>query len=65
MQHSLIAVAGGAGFVRIGTRNDDNFVLYALLNLPKSGDIVQNGVLPVCRTGADDEDQPVIRSGKN
>mgnify|MGYP007070330327 CR=1 FL=1 len=51
---SLVAVSGGAGFVGIDSGNEDQLVLYLIVDFGQTIYIVTDRVLVIGRTGADD-----------
>ena len=60
MEHSLVTGTRSAGLVGIDARDDEDAVLHLFLHLAEPGNIVNDGIAPVRRTGTDDEQQSVI-----
>ena len=57
VKHTLVAVSCGTGFTCVDTGNDEDLVLYFLLNIAESGDVIKNAVFAVCGAGTDDENE--------
>ncbi len=57
VEHALVADTDGAGFVRIHSGDDEDGVFDLLIDLGQPVHVVHDGVFPVGRAGADDQEQ--------
>ena len=65
VDHSHVALAGGAGLVGVHARNDHQAVLRLLLHLDQTGHIIHNGFLVIRRAGADNDQELVAFAGND
>ena len=65
VQKTLIAVAGGAGFVGVDPGNQNQLVRHRLLQFGQPLAVFQHRVLPVGGAGADDQHHFAAFSGEN
>ena len=63
--NSLVAVAGGAGLIGVDSGHNQDLVLDLFLNRHQAANIIQHRVLPIRRTGADNQKNSVVLSGEN
>ncbi len=55
MDDAFISVTGGAGFIGIDSRNEDQFIFYFIIDLCQPFHIFADRIFIVGRTGADDD----------
>ena len=60
---ALVALPGGAGLVGVDSGNQYQLVLHLVVHLRKAAYVVADGVLVVCGTGADDDQELVASPG--
>ena len=65
VQHTLVALAGGAGLIGIAAGDDENFILHLLLHPAQPLHIVQHTVRMVGRAGTDDQQQALVLAGED
>ena len=63
VDHTHITLAGGAGFVGVNARHNDQTVCGALLHGHQAGDVVHDGVLIVGAAGTDQHKELVAFAG--
>ena len=65
MQHALVPVPGGPGFIGIDPGHDKDPVLHLLRQFPQPVHVVHHAVLVICGAGTDHQDKPVGPSLKD
>ena len=65
MQHAFITDADGPGLVRINPGDQHQFVFNFFLHAGQTVNVVQHRIFVIGGTGADYQNETVIRAGKN
>ena len=65
MQHSLVAYALGARFIRVNTRDHEDLVLHFLLNRCKSRHIFKDSILTISGARPYDQKEPVVLAAED
>ena len=60
VKHALVTHSRGAWLVGIDSRYDADFFFYLVLHFSQSGQIIQNGVLVVCRAWPYEKDELIF-----
>ena len=55
MEHTLVALAGGAGLTRVDAGDQDQLISYLVLQKTETADVLDHRLLAVGRAGADDQ----------